>query len=82
MFTFPVDSNNKAGAVRATQDNNDFYVPVVVFNADGVTPTSKMQHFGNSTDNKPTAAVPIGATYLEIDTKIVYIYDGTEWVVF
>jgi hypothetical protein len=26
-FTFPIDSNSKAGAVKATPDGNDFYVP-------------------------------------------------------
>lgn len=26
-FTFPTDSNSKAGAVKATPDGNDFYVP-------------------------------------------------------
>jgi hypothetical protein len=26
-FTFPNDSNNKAGAVKATSDGTDFYVP-------------------------------------------------------
>lgn len=27
MFTFPSDSSGKAGAVKATTDGNDFYVP-------------------------------------------------------
>jgi hypothetical protein len=27
-FTFPSDSNNKAGAVKSTTDGTDFYVPV------------------------------------------------------
>ncbi|WP_248930144.1 hypothetical protein [Paenibacillus hamazuiensis] len=37
-FTFPTDSNGKAGAVRPTADEKNFFVPVVIYGADGVTP--------------------------------------------
>jgi hypothetical protein len=43
---------------------------------------SNMEYYGKSTDTKPTAGVKIGSTFLEIDTKQVYIFDGTNWVVF
>ncbi|MMZ45253.1 hypothetical protein D3C76_334200 [compost metagenome] len=42
-FTFPIDSNNKAGAVRATANNSNFYVPVVVFAPDGTTPVTSSE---------------------------------------
>jgi len=52
----------------------------------GATPVSltgsNMEYYGKSTDTKPTAGVKIGSTFLEIDTKQVYIFDGTNWVVF
>ena len=35
---------------------------------------------GYSTDVKPTAGVVKGNDYLELDTGVVYIYDGTKWV--
>ena len=38
-------------------------------------------YVGYSTESKPTNAVK-GNTYLELDTKKVFIYDGTKWVVF
>jgi hypothetical protein len=37
---------------------------------------------GYSTDTKPTTGVKKGDTFLELDTKDVYIYDGALWVVF
>jgi hypothetical protein len=37
-FVFPQDINHKAGAVRVTQDGANFYVPVVLFCPDGLTP--------------------------------------------
>ncbi|WP_051775556.1 hypothetical protein [Paenibacillus tyrfis] len=39
-FTFPTDNRERAGAVRPTNDGNNFYIPVVIFGADGVTPIS------------------------------------------
>ncbi|WP_209121500.1 hypothetical protein [Alkalihalobacillus sp. BA299] len=43
---------------------------------------SMMELYGNSADTKPTADIKTGTTFLEIDTKEVFIFDGTEWVVF
>jgi hypothetical protein len=39
-------------------------------------------YVGYSTDIKPNPMVPKGvlASYLELDTKIVFIWDGTKWV--
>jgi hypothetical protein len=43
----------------------------------------KMEYFGNSTSIKPEPnSIPIGATFLEIDTKEVFVNDGVQWVVF
>ena len=39
-----------------------------------------MEYYGKSTDTKPTDA-KVGATFFEIDTKEVYIFDGESWVV-
>ncbi len=48
------------------------------------------RYFGASTDTKPTTevskdiavAVPVGSTFFEYDTGILYVtYDGTNWVV-
>jgi hypothetical protein len=49
---------------------------------DTYTPILKMEYYGKSTDVKPLPSkTPIGATYLEIDTKKVYLNDGTVWSV-
>jgi hypothetical protein len=37
-FTFPKDTNNKAGAVKENTSGNGFHVPVVVYDRDGTTP--------------------------------------------
>lgn len=42
---------------------------------------SKMEYYGRSTDAKPIGA-KLGAVFLEIDTKILYIYNGSNWEVF
>jgi hypothetical protein len=48
---------------------NDIYVPLV-----------KMEYYGKSADTKPLPSkTPIGATFMEIDTKDVYMNDGTVW---
>lgn len=39
-FTFPTDTNNKAGAVRKNQGGTGFHVPNVIYGADGITPIS------------------------------------------
>lgn len=39
-----------------------------------------MEYYGKSTDTKPTD-IKVGATFFEIDTKEVYIFDGESWVV-
>jgi len=38
-----------------------------------------MEYYGKSTDTKPTD-IKVGATFFEIDTKEVYIFDGESWV--
>ena len=37
-FTFPVDTNSKAGAVRQNPIGTGFHVPTILYGADGVTP--------------------------------------------
>jgi len=60
-----------------------YFVPVDENGNVGIQITgSNMEYYGKSTDTKPTAGVKIGSTFLEIDTKTVYIFDGTNWVVF
>jgi hypothetical protein len=50
---------------------------------DTYVPKYKMEYYGLSTDTKPTPAnTPKGATFLEMDTKTVYMNNGTAWVVF
>ena len=39
------------------------------------------EHFGLSTDTKPTPE-KVGALFYEIDTRIFHIWDGTSWDVF
>ena len=41
---------------------------------------STMEYYGKSTDTKP---IPdkVGATFFEIDTTTVFMWDGTDWVV-
>jgi hypothetical protein len=50
---------------------NDTYVPLV-----------QKEYYGKSTDTKPTTNVPTGASFLEMDTKNVFMYDGTTWIQF
>ena len=38
-------------------------------------------YYGKSSETKPTSGVIKGSTFFEIDTKTVYMYDGTNWVV-
>lgn len=42
---------------------------------------NEMDLVGKSTDTKPTSNIPKGATFYETDTKDVYIWDGSTWVV-
>ena len=35
---------------------------------------------GLSSDTKPTENVPVYSTFLETDTKVVYVYTGAAWV--
>lgn len=48
-FTFPTDTNNKAGAVRQNDGGTGFHVPSVIYGSDGVTPinSSEMKDGGN-----------------------------------
>ena len=39
-----------------------------------------MEYYGKSTDTKPTPD-KVGATFFEIDTTTVFMWDGTDWVV-
>lgn len=41
---------------------------------------STMEYYGKSTDTKPTPD-KTGATFFEIDTTTVFMWDGTDWVV-
>ena len=41
---------------------------------------STMEYYGKSTDTKPTPN-KVGATFFEIDTTTVFMWDGTDWVV-
>lgn len=43
--------------------------------------TDAMSLYGKSTDTKPIASLEVGTTFFEIDTKTVYMWDGTSWVV-
>jgi hypothetical protein len=48
---------------------NDVFVPLL-----------KMEYYGKSADTKPLPSkTPIGATFMELDTKDVYINDGVIW---
>ena len=48
---------------------NDAYVPLV-----------KMEYYGKSPDTNPSPSkTPIGATFMEVDTKDIYMNDGTLW---
>lgn len=35
---------------------------------------------GLSTDTKPTSGIPVGATYFEVNTGFLFIYNGYAWV--
>jgi hypothetical protein len=47
---------------------------------DTYEPLLKMEYYGLSTDTKPSPSVtPKGATFMEIDTKDIYMNTGTSW---
>jgi hypothetical protein len=49
---------------------------------DTYLPLEKMEYYGKSTDTKPLPnKTPVGATFMEVDTKNVYMNDGTTWSV-
>jgi hypothetical protein len=60
----------------------------ILYDADGnpvdltkLVQKANMEYYGKSTDTKPVVDVIVGSTYFEIDTKRVYMWDGTSWVV-
>lgn len=69
---------------RMLKDADNKYIPQQFDQAkDEYEPLLKMEYYGLSTDTKPVPSVtPKGATFLEMDTKDVYINNGTTWVVF
>jgi hypothetical protein len=41
---------------------------------------TRVQRFtGLAADTKPTAGVPAGSTFLEVDTGRTYVFDGGTW---
>ncbi|MEK3912225.1 hypothetical protein [Paenibacillus sp. FSL H7-0331] len=65
-FTFPKDSTNKAGAVRATTDGNNFYVPAVIFGPDGMNAIS-------TTNPAPTRSMSVNT---ELVANATLSWDG------
>ena len=57
-FTFPVDTNSKAGAVRQNPVGEGFHLPSVLYGADGVSP-SKVR-----IKNNYNPAVNLGSAYV------------------
>ena len=55
-FTFPEDSNFRIGAVRQAPNSNDFFIPSVIFSADGITPLC--------TSSNPAITLSIGNNVL------------------
>ena len=49
---------------------------------DKINEMVNMQLYCKSTDTKPTTGVKMGTTMLEVDTKDLYIFNGTTWEVF
>lgn len=43
-------------------------------------PTQVREYLGSSTDTKPTSDVPKGSIFKELDSKLEYIFDGTQWL--
>ncbi|MED3562247.1 hypothetical protein [Bacillus xiapuensis] len=63
-----IDQDNRPIPQQYDQAN-DIYVPLL-----------KMEYYGKSTSTKPSPSkTPIGATYMEVDTKNIYMNDGTTW---
>lgn len=74
-FTFPLDTANKAGAVRVNPGGGSFHVPVVIYGPDGLTPIS-------STDPMPTqiagaaVAAPVDVQYWNLKAELVNLEPG------
>jgi hypothetical protein len=82
MFTFPLDANNRAGAVRVTPDTNYYYVPIVLFNSDGVTPNSAsapafMKQVGNTLKDYFFGSSAVTKTYGTNKIGFMITNDGT-----
>jgi hypothetical protein len=41
--------------------------------------TTPHAYVGLAADAKPTAGVPVGSTFFERDTGLMFIYDGSTW---
>ena len=90
------DSGNGIQGVYGPDTEGNLLVSLwSIYNLDGTTTTkalvkikldkvtvdgSTMEYYGKSTDTKP---IPdkVGATFFEIDTTTVFVWDGTDWVV-
>lgn len=77
-FTFPTDSNNKAGAVRENPGGTGFHNPVILYDTDGVTPLGLNIGKASSTrDRAETLASQ--AEYVVMDVSVPFVIEQLEW---
>lgn len=80
-FTFPKDTNQRAGAIRVTADGNNYFVPMVLYAADGVTPISTIAPLSNKPIGKTvkdafSGNATVTKTYGTAKTGILLTNDG------
>lgn len=76
-FTFPTDSNKKAGAVRLNPGGTGFHVPVVLYDEDGVTPIKA--HGKRKVYEKRTGILNAQTSEKVYETKRPFMLDSLEF---
>jgi hypothetical protein len=74
-FTFPQDSNNKAGAVKPTSNGSDFYVPTREQGSESII-GAIVTITTNGTATQLPSATTREVTVIALDTNTGYIYLG------
>ena len=56
--------------------------PKAIFNSDfnAIKTINPRELYGYAADTKPTTGIMVGSTFYEFDTKNLYIYNGTTWM--
>jgi hypothetical protein len=68
-------------SIQSASGTQQFNVRAICHSDDVRLTGSNMELYGKSTDTKPTTSIKIGTSFFAIDTKTLYMWDGTTWAV-